>query len=425
MKREKSVIMAVILTALGLHAQDAGDYRLINTTPNAPLSVLTNWEMYDGTGWIAATAIPGSNAVIRSPEGSSHANLRINVDDWTIGGINVDLASSWRFQGHGGARTMTVTGDLIKAGNAALIFYNGDSSGLTVNILGNLDLQEHFLQPGTALGALDGFSVAGHTTIAGSFRSHGNTVLNTVQLNDGSMTVWESNNDGTSGGVTAAGVSGTGSIQSKSNATGINQATVNHGSLLINGASGSFDFSGTLQDGMHVDGASTFSLVKEGGSTQTFSGTGTYSGTTEVKGGALLINGDFSAVTNTFTVSAGAMLGGTGAIGAMVEFADGALLSLTSTLTADANFAGFDMGDIYGLDEDTALGTYMLLTGAITGTVNNLGEANAADIGNGKDAYLELTGTGLSLVVIPEAATIGLFIFTGSITLFLRKKISL
>ncbi len=59
-------------------------------------------------------------------------------------------------------------------------------------------------------------------------------------------------------------------------------------------------------------------LVKTGTGTFTAQGTGSYSGSTTVSEGTLLINGDFSAVTGGFTVSAGATLGGTGTIGSSV-----------------------------------------------------------------------------------------------------------
>ncbi|MFA5689242.1 MAG: beta-galactosidase [Kiritimatiellales bacterium] len=384
----------------GAVAQNSGDYRWVNTTANAHLSVAGNWEMYDGTGWFAAAAIPGSNAVIRSPEGSSHANLRINVDDWTIGGINVVLTNMWRLQATGTAKTMTVTGDLIKAGRQIFAFINGDAL-LTVNILGNLDVQEHFLNVGTSVAALNSFSVAGHTTIAGSLRSRGNTVLNTVALNNGSMTVWESNNAGTTGGVTVAGISGTGSIQSKSDAKGITQDIINAGSLLINGASGSFNFSGTLRDGMAPDGASTFSLVKEGGSTQTFSGTGTYSGTTVVKAGTLIIDGEFSSVTNLISVESGAVFGGNGVLGAPVSFAAGAQLAFsTKPLTAAAfTFKNFSATDVAGIHSGVKDGTYKLLAGKINAAnIKNVGKSNAVDI-NGRSVYFEVNGSALNLIV--------------------------
>ncbi len=84
--------------------------------------------------------------------------------------------------------------------------------------------------------------------------------------------------------------------------------------LTINGASGSANFSGTLQDG---PGGAQLALTKSGASLQTLSGTNTYSGATTVSGGALLINGTnavYVGSTAAYTVSSGGTLGGNGRI---------------------------------------------------------------------------------------------------------------
>ena len=57
------------------------------------------------------------------------------------------------------------------------------------------------------------------------------------------------------------------------------------------------------------------SLVKEGSGKWTLTGTNTYTGTTTVNAGALLINGDQSGSTSLFTVGTDGTLGGSGIIG--------------------------------------------------------------------------------------------------------------
>lgn len=70
-------------------------------------------------------------------------------------------------------------------------------------------------------------------------------------------------------------------------------------------------FSGVLQD----SGANVLSLDKIGGGTQVLAGNSTYTGTTTVTAGSLIINGNNSAATGSVTVASGATLGGSGTIG--------------------------------------------------------------------------------------------------------------
>ncbi|HHY84401.1 MAG TPA: hypothetical protein GYA07_02515 [Verrucomicrobia bacterium] len=59
----------------------------------------------------------------------------------------------------------------------------------------------------------------------------------------------------------------------------------------------------------------TTSLIKEGSGTWVLTGANTYSGSTAVQGGTLLVNGDQSAANGLVTVAPGARLGGSGIIG--------------------------------------------------------------------------------------------------------------
>ena len=69
------------------------------------------------------------------------------------------------------------------------------------------------------------------------------------------------------------------------------------------------------------------SVTKTGAGSWVLSGANSYTGTTTVSAGALLINGDQSAATGAVSVVSGATLGGTGTIGGLTTLASGATLS--------------------------------------------------------------------------------------------------
>jgi len=97
-------------------------------------------------------------------------------------------------------------------------------------------------------------------------------------------------------------------------------------SLTVGVSNSSSTFSGPITV---ANGTST--LTKAGTGTQILSGTNSYNGTTTITGGALLINGNSSAVTNTWTVQSGATLGGTNTIGGKIIVNNGGIIQPTLT----------------------------------------------------------------------------------------------
>jgi len=105
-------------------------------------------------------------------------------------------------------------------------------------------------------------------------------------------------------------------------------------------------FSGTI-----VNGQGTTSISKIGTGTQILSGANTYTGSTSVSGGGLLVNGNQSAATGPVSVSVNATLGGNGIVGGAVTvsgtIAPGSTigrLTLNSNLTLNAgSFASFEV----------------------------------------------------------------------------------
>jgi autotransporter-associated beta strand protein len=67
----------------------------------------------------------------------------------------------------------------------------------------------------------------------------------------------------------------------------------------------------------------TGGLTKVGSGSFNLTGNNSYTGTTNVSAGALLVNGDNSAATGAFTVDSGGLLGGSGTVGGATVFLNG------------------------------------------------------------------------------------------------------
>lgn len=85
--------------------------------------------------------------------------------------------------------------------------------------------------------------------------------------------------------------------------------------------------------GVLSPGTGPTGLTKTGAGTLIFAGNNTYTGTTAVTAGKLLINGDQTAATGATTVSSGATLGGAGIVGSTVTVNSGAFLRPGATET--------------------------------------------------------------------------------------------
>jgi autotransporter-associated beta strand protein len=102
------------------------------------------------------------------------------------------------------------------------------------------------------------------------------------------------------------------------------------GNVLQSGTTVTVDStSGSSALGSVVSGSN--SLVKNGSGTTTLNATNTYTGTTTVSSGMLLINGNNSAATGAVTVASGATLGGSGMIGGLTTILSGGILAPGNT----------------------------------------------------------------------------------------------
>jgi autotransporter-associated beta strand protein len=150
--------------------------------------------------------------------------------------------------------------------------------------------------------------------------------------------------------------------------TGAGTVSTGGGALSIGNAGGSFPFGGTI--------SGTGSLLKAGVGTITLGGAHTYTGTTNVTSGNLLVNG--SLTTSATTVQPTATLSGTGTLGAVTVIAGAALApggpNIGTLRTGSTVLAGTYACDLDGTTSDRLAVTGNLnLTGAVLVLSNHAG----------------------------------------------------
>jgi fibronectin-binding autotransporter adhesin len=163
-------------------------------------------------------------------------------------------------------------------------------------------------------------------------------------------------------------------------------------------------------------GGEVLSLVKANAGTWVLGGDNTYTGTTAVLAGTLVVNGNQSGGVGAISVATNATLGGSGTMGGNMTFGSGALFAFNSAapltvVTGSVTFASpgtFGVSSLTGLTSSTPDATYPLIAGNVNlAGLANFGPGNAYDLGSGKAAYFQaLSPSGLSLVVVPEPTSI-------------------
>ena len=210
-------------------------------------------------------------------------------------------------------------------------------------------------------------------------------------------------------------------------------------------------FMGILQDGGE-SGGTDGSLMKVGNGTLTLAGANTYTGSTTVGAGKLLVNGSASGTTGTVTVFGGATLGGDGMVEGSTTIQSGGILSpgdglgtlnldnLSLDNGATAIYQGGDLvrvansltlTDGWTLTLETGFqdgGTVTLFQYAATVAIDLTPTFNFAGLGFNPSTALSLVDTGSSIElhgvsVIPEPSSLS-FLFVGLVvgTSFRRSR---
>jgi autotransporter-associated beta strand protein len=173
-----------------------------------------------------------------------------------------------------------------------------------------------------------------------------------------------------------------------------------------------FDTNGnnvTLGSAFDLGSSQTAAIIKSGAGTLTLAGSNTYTGTTTVSAGTMLVTGQLG--NTVVTVESNGVIGGSGMILGSLNLDAGAdlfvNLAAPLSITGAVTFDGFGVADLLGWDYTTAEnGTYTLLSGSNISLTNvaNVGLENAFDLGAGRKIYFQ-TGS-LQAVVVPEASTL-------------------
>jgi autotransporter-associated beta strand protein len=227
---------------------------------------------------------------------------------------------------------------------------------------------------------------------------------------------------------TVGSLNGSGTVTS--GATAATQGTLTVDSSVTNLDS---TFSGTITNA----GTAMLGLAKEGSKTLTLSGTNSYTGTTAVNAGTLLINGSHSG-TGAISVANGATFGRTGStggsLGGNVSFLDGSIIKLSlgaalanSSLDRTGGTWAFDTNQAFTFDLTGAVvGNYTGLITGLLGTEAGLGTINTWTNTNGVSGTFSYNSgsnsVDFNMTAIPEPSTWALLAFSLCTVIFLRRR---
>ncbi len=297
-----TLIVSGANTYTGATAISAGTLQLgaTNAVPSGSAVTVSGGAIFDLRGFSDAIgSLAGAGTVTSGAAGAVVL---------TAGGNNSSTTFSGVMQNGSGIVALTKTG----TGTLTLSGANTYSGATTVSA-GVLDVQNN-----TALGA-----TAGATTVAGGaalqLDGSGLVVAEPVTLNGtgiagGGALRQLANTNTWSGAITLGSAA---RVNADAGTLTVSGGITNGGFLLTVGGAGNTTISTTVISG-------TGGLTKDGTGTVTLSASNTYTGTTTVSAGTLLVNGSQSSSTVSLN---GGTLGGTGTVGAITSTTSGGTVS--------------------------------------------------------------------------------------------------
>jgi len=348
----------------------------------------------------------------------------------SIGGIFGSTNSLWNL----GNKSLTIGNTGLATNNYATLISGGVLTNVSTIILGGASSRFNFNGGTLAAGTNGNLLATNSSTInATNYVQAGGAFINSGTFNVTNQLALLQDPNSSGGGLTKL---GSGSLTLLGVNTFTGPITNSAGTLVIGGSGllGNGNYAANLVNNAAFNYAST--------AAQTLGGTISGPGTLTVSAGTLLINGNASAATGIWTVSSGATLAGTNAIGGNVVVA-GTLqphavigtvgtLPLTNNLTLNSGTLFYYIGNVAGSNDainvggtltnngvnnivlsfpngPAPAGTYTLMTFSAT---NGSGSLTLGAYGN---CSLQWTANSLQLVINPGGITGGALTWVGNV----------
>ncbi|MDR1284500.1 MAG: hypothetical protein LBK99_27365 [Opitutaceae bacterium] len=304
-------------------------------TGNGSWTSVGNWTVNE----TAATVVPGADDSIRQTVRTDTASfVRTDTRNRYITDYTYAATGNFSFYSTNSSSvsdtlyirgTLTVqqaSGNLVARNSGGLL--NLDVGNLIADFAGNGTTTSLQLGGYNTAGPLDGLSVSGSTTIKNSSILYLNVtttaVLGTLKWDataTGGTVYLHAGQEGSAGSpstrtVNVASIDGATTTATISGVIGSNANRA--ATLAITGATGTTTFAGKIVNNSNNNANGTLSVQKTGASTQILTGANTWTGTTTITDGKLVINGTHTGA-GAYTVSGGdgneqGTLSGTGTI---------------------------------------------------------------------------------------------------------------
>ncbi|MEO6053125.1 MAG: autotransporter-associated beta strand repeat-containing protein, partial [Chthoniobacterales bacterium] len=390
----------------------------------------------DNNSYTGGTSVTGGTMAITNQKNIGTGNLSVSNGGAVVASASMDVKMAVTVDGAGsrftsgvgpaalsigstGSGSLTVTngGNATSLGSIVFGDFNGVTGTGSVNGTGSsLTATTSVVLGSTGTGTLSVGS--GGTVTTGELVFSSNGGPGTLNLNSGGTLQV--------GGTNGIRNSGTGTFNLAGGILKVTNSSLTSSMNMILSNSSLIDTSGVegvLSGVLSGSGA----LSKTGAGTLHLTGDNTYSGTTTLYAGVLIIDGNQSGIGQV-SILTGSTLGGDGTLGGSLHLEADANLSFDplETLTingAAVTFDGFGIRNVIGLNASTDIGTYTLLNGSAAfdfSNVSNFGVNNAYALGGGKFAYFQ-EGS-FEVVVVPEPSTMTLLVLAASLVFYRQKR---
>lgn len=328
-----------------------------------------------------------------SSAASSGYSLTRTAGSLTLNGTGADGSSFLDARNTSG--TNTINAPIIIGYAAAQTARINQSGGGTLELLGDISSTNAITGLNITVGNLGGLTLSGNNTYQGTTRmstSNGLLNINSVTAISSGALVIEANTNIDNKSASAITLTNNNAINlTGGNLIFVGTKDLSFGSGIVTMSGNNRQISttsGNLTVGAINEDATPRSLTKTGAGTLVITGSSTYTGTTTVSFGTLLIDGNQSSAMGSVSVASNATLGGSGTIGGATSIADNGILA-PGTIGDSTSTLSFNNKNLTLSGVNTKLN--LDITGTIAGTFDKLSGINTFAM-NG-DITFTLTGS--------------------------------